>query len=79
MLEPGNDLFLCFSSADTGTGKHIVNGDIKFKQGSSIDRFAEKGVKFADGVELGADVVVFTTGPSLICHVFSTFLMVLQI
>lgn len=49
-------------SADTRTGKHIINGDIKLKQGGSIERFTEKGLKFEDGVELEADIVVFATG-----------------
>jgi NAD(P)H-nitrite reductase large subunit len=48
--------------ADTRTGKHIINGDIKLKQGSSIDSFTETGLKFADGTELEADIVVFATG-----------------
>ncbi|KIJ18956.1 hypothetical protein PAXINDRAFT_166873 [Paxillus involutus ATCC 200175] len=47
---------------DTRTGKHIINGDIKLKQGSSIDSFTETGLKFADGTELEADIVVFATG-----------------
>ncbi|KAF9222598.1 FAD/NAD(P)-binding domain-containing protein [Gyrodon lividus] len=47
---------------NTRTGKHIINGDIKLKQGSSIECFTEKGVKFVDGTELEADIVVFATG-----------------
>ncbi|KAH0828140.1 hypothetical protein J3R83DRAFT_3828 [Lanmaoa asiatica] len=47
---------------DTGTSKHIINGDIRIKNGSAIERFTEKGLKFADGTELEADIVVFSTG-----------------
>lgn len=47
---------------DTGTSKHIIDGDIKIKNGSAIERFTEKGLKFADGTELEADIVVFSTG-----------------
>ncbi|KAI9571544.1 hypothetical protein HD554DRAFT_2016499, partial [Boletus coccyginus] len=47
---------------DTGTSRHIINGDIKLKSGSAIERFTEKGLKFADGTELEADIVVFATG-----------------
>ncbi|KAF8131847.1 hypothetical protein EV363DRAFT_1449544 [Boletus edulis] len=42
--------------------KHVVNGDIKLKNGSAIESFTQKGLKFADGTELEADIVVFATG-----------------
>ncbi|KAG6375656.1 hypothetical protein JVT61DRAFT_3226 [Boletus reticuloceps] len=47
---------------DTGTSSHIINGDIKLKNGSAIERFTKKGLKFADGTELEADIVIFATG-----------------
>ncbi|KAF9236327.1 hypothetical protein BU15DRAFT_77043 [Melanogaster broomeanus] len=47
---------------DTGTSQHIIDGGIKIKSGGSIERFTEKGLKFADGTELEADVIVFATG-----------------
>ncbi|KAF9236329.1 hypothetical protein BU15DRAFT_50190 [Melanogaster broomeanus] len=47
---------------DTGTCQHIIDGGIKIKSGDSIERFTEKGLKFADGTELEADVIVFATG-----------------
>lgn len=47
---------------DVGTSKHIVNGDIKVKSGSAIERFTETGLKFEDGTELEADIVVIATG-----------------
>lgn len=50
------------SLIDTGTSKHIIDGNIKIKNGSAIERFSEKGLKFADGTELEADIVVFSTG-----------------
>ncbi|KAG6370029.1 hypothetical protein JVT61DRAFT_12548 [Boletus reticuloceps] len=47
---------------DTGTSRHIIDGDIKIKSRSAIERFTEKGLKFVDGTELEADIVVFATG-----------------
>jgi len=47
---------------DTGTSQHIIDGDIKIKSGGSIERFTETGLKFADGSELEADIIVFATG-----------------
>ncbi|KAG6371217.1 hypothetical protein JVT61DRAFT_9841 [Boletus reticuloceps] len=47
---------------DTGTTRHVINGDIKLKSGSAIERFTEKVLKFADGTQLEADIVVFATG-----------------
>ncbi|OAX36527.1 FAD/NAD(P)-binding domain-containing protein [Rhizopogon vinicolor AM-OR11-026] len=47
---------------DTGTSQHIINGDIKLKSGSAIECFAENGLRFADGTELHADIIIFATG-----------------
>ncbi|KAH7889081.1 hypothetical protein F5I97DRAFT_2006620 [Phlebopus sp. FC_14] len=47
---------------DTGTSQHIIDGAIKLKSGSAIERYTESGLKFADGTELEADVIVFATG-----------------
>ncbi|KAJ8596565.1 FAD/NAD(P)-binding domain-containing protein [Rhizopogon salebrosus TDB-379] len=47
---------------DTGTSQHIINGDIKIKNGSAIKSFTEDGLIFADGTELHADIIVFATG-----------------
>ena len=44
---------------DTGTSKHIINGDIKVKHGSAIEYFTENGLRFVDGTELQADIIVF--------------------
>jgi len=47
---------------DTGTCQHIINGDIKIKNGSAIECFTENGLRFVDGTELQADIIVFATG-----------------
>ncbi|KAG6855463.1 hypothetical protein H0H87_002427, partial [Tephrocybe sp. NHM501043] len=47
---------------DTGASQLIADGKIKLKNGSLIESFTETGLKFEDGSELAADVVVFATG-----------------
>ena len=47
---------------DVGTSKFIADGDIKVKSGIKIENFTEKGLKFEDGEEVEADVVVLATG-----------------
>ncbi|KDR66366.1 hypothetical protein GALMADRAFT_162115 [Galerina marginata CBS 339.88] len=47
---------------DTGGSKLIAEGKIKLKNDSPIESFTETGIKFANGSELSADVVVFATG-----------------
>ena len=47
---------------DTGGSKLIGEGKIKLKNDSLIEGFTETGLKFKDGSELQADVVVFATG-----------------
>jgi len=47
---------------DTGTSQYIIDGRIKVKNGSSIEQYTPTGVKFADGTEIEADIVVFATG-----------------
>ncbi|KAG0646447.1 Flavin-containing monooxygenase [Hyphodiscus hymeniophilus] len=47
---------------DVGTSKHIAEGDIKIKSGVKIERFTQNGLKFEDGQEIDADLVVFATG-----------------
>ena len=47
---------------DVGASKHIINGDIKVKNGSAIVRFTDNGLQFEDGTALVADVVVYATG-----------------
>ncbi|KAF9459687.1 hypothetical protein BDZ94DRAFT_1171175 [Collybia nuda] len=47
---------------DTGGSQLIADGKIKIKSGGEIETFTEDGLKFDDGSELKADVVVFATG-----------------
>ena len=47
---------------DTGGSKLIGEGKIKLKNDSLLESFTETGLKFEDGSELQADVVVFATG-----------------
>lgn len=48
--------------ADTGASQLIIDGKIKLKTSTEIESFTEQGLKFADGTELPADLVVFATG-----------------
>ncbi|KAG1897597.1 uncharacterized protein F5891DRAFT_957094 [Suillus fuscotomentosus] len=56
-LERGGGYYI-----DTGASKSIIDGDIKIKNGSAIESFTENGLRFADGTELQADIIVFATG-----------------
>jgi len=47
---------------DTGGSQLIAEGKIKLKHDSQIESFTETGIKFENGTELAADVVVFATG-----------------
>ncbi|OSX68219.1 hypothetical protein POSPLADRAFT_1177199 [Postia placenta MAD-698-R-SB12] len=47
---------------DVGTSKKIINGQIKLKGDSPLAGFTKTGLKFEDGSELQADVVLFATG-----------------
>ncbi|PPQ85677.1 hypothetical protein CVT25_002128 [Psilocybe cyanescens] len=47
---------------DTGGSKLIAEGKIKLKTDSKISSFTETGIKFENGTELPADVVIFATG-----------------
>ncbi|KAH7889079.1 hypothetical protein F5I97DRAFT_1803036 [Phlebopus sp. FC_14] len=49
---------------NTGTSEHVINGDIKIKNRTSIECYTDKGLKFSDGTELEADIIVFSTGYS---------------
>lgn len=57
-----NDLLSYYNTTDTGASQLIVDGKIKLKSGSTIESFTERGLRFEDGDELQADVVVFATG-----------------
>ena len=47
---------------DSGGSKLIAEGKIKLKNDTPLEGFTETGLKFEDGSELQADVVVFATG-----------------
>ncbi|EAU90811.1 monooxygenase [Coprinopsis cinerea okayama7 len=47
---------------DTGASGLIAEGKIKLKNDSQIKEFTERGLRFEDGSELQADVVLFATG-----------------
>ncbi|EPS95682.1 FAD/NAD-binding domain-containing protein [Fomitopsis schrenkii] len=47
---------------DVGTCQKIIDGKIKVKNDSQIERFTKTGLKFTNGSELEADVVLFATG-----------------
>jgi len=47
---------------DVGGSQMIIDGKIKLKNDSQISTFTETGLKFENGSELPADVVVFATG-----------------
>jgi hypothetical protein len=47
---------------DVGASQLIIDGKIKIKNDSQIAEFTETGLKFENGSELPADVVVFATG-----------------
>lgn len=40
----------------------IVDGKIKIKSNTQIEKYTKTGIKFTDGSELDADVVVYATG-----------------
>lgn len=45
-----------------GASQLFAEGKIKLKNDALIERFMETGIKFNNGSELAADVVVFATG-----------------
>lgn len=53
---------LNFASLDQGACQLIIDGKIKIKSGTALVSFTPTGLKFADGSELDADVVLFATG-----------------
>ncbi|EJT97539.1 FAD/NADP-binding domain-containing protein [Dacryopinax primogenitus] len=66
-VEGSGFLFLAYSRGggyylDVGASQMIVDGKIGLKNGCEIDRFTPSGVRFSDGSEIAADLVVFATG-----------------
>ncbi|KAK6987524.1 flavin-containing monooxygenase YUCCA3 [Favolaschia claudopus] len=47
---------------DVGASELLISGKIKLKNDSLISGFTERGVRFEDGSDVEADVVVFATG-----------------
>ncbi|KAH8113515.1 dimethylaniline monooxygenase [Phellopilus nigrolimitatus] len=47
---------------DVGCASLIINGSVKVKQGTEIDRLTPTGVVFADGSEQEADAIILATG-----------------
>ena len=47
---------------DVGASQLIIDGEIKVKSGVEIDRLTPSGIRFADGTEILADVVIQSTG-----------------
>ncbi|KAF8651407.1 hypothetical protein AX16_004800 [Volvariella volvacea WC 439] len=47
---------------DTGASTLIAEGKIKLKNDSQLSEFTENGIRFENGSELAADVVLFATG-----------------
>jgi len=47
---------------DVGGSQYVIDGKIKLKNDTALEGFTETGLKFSDGSELPADVVIFCTG-----------------
>jgi putative flavoprotein involved in K+ transport len=47
---------------DVGCSQLIIDGEIKVKSGVDIERLTERGIRFADGTDIDADVVIEATG-----------------
>jgi putative flavoprotein involved in K+ transport len=47
---------------DVGCSQLIIDGEIKVKSGFDIERLTEGGIRFVDGTEIDADVVIQATG-----------------
>ncbi|KAI0697467.1 FAD/NAD(P)-binding domain-containing protein [Cytidiella melzeri] len=60
-------LFLALKRAggyylDVGACQKIIDGKIKIKNKTEIERYTPRGLKFKDGSEIEADVILFATG-----------------
>lgn len=47
---------------DVGASQLIIDGEIKVKSGVAIERLTPTGIRFADGTEIAADVIIQSTG-----------------
>lgn len=69
-LDPGEDGGLFMKALTRGGGYYIdvgcsaliSEGKVGLKQGAEVERFTRDGLRFADGTELDADLVVMATG-----------------
>lgn len=50
-----------------GVSQKIIDGEIELKSDAILETFTQNGLKFEDGSELAADVVVFATGYDYMC------------
>ena len=57
----------------------IVDGKIKIKNNTQIERYTKTGLKFTDGTELDADVVLYATGyiPSSSSFTVTSFMFII--
>ncbi|MBE8158131.1 MAG: NAD(P)/FAD-dependent oxidoreductase [Betaproteobacteria bacterium] len=68
--EDGSGLFMKYLRRgsgyyiDVGASELIADGKIKLKSGIAIKEITENAVKFSDGSELPADVIIYATGYS---------------
>ena len=66
--EDGSGLFMKYLRRgsgyyiDVGASELVANGDVKLKSGVAVDEITESTVKFSDGTELEADLIVYATG-----------------
>ena len=66
--EDGSGLFMKYLRRgsgyyiDVGASELVANGDVKLKSGVEIEEIGEDGVRFSDGSELPADLIVYATG-----------------
>lgn len=54
--------FILHPLEDVGGSQYVIDGKIKLKNDTTLESFTETGLKFADGSELSADVIIFCTG-----------------
>ena len=47
---------------DVGACQKIIDGKIKIKNDSLIERFTKTGIRFQNGSEIDADVIMYATG-----------------
>jgi hypothetical protein len=52
----------------------VIDEKIKLKNDTTLESFTETGMKFTDGSELPADVVIFCTGYSSLLESQSVYL-----